>query len=198
MGAINPRSRKTVRHNLKFPWGTKLKTHKKNMSTENAGAQLIMSNTHRSQKLVRYNQNKLKATVEHIKGKDLFDVCETTRGRQWLLKNQNKVIDDAANIISDLLQRGVRHYDIHAGNIIVQNINGKPALKLIDYGIGEMTPAVDYNLKASLLFNALTFDTNGMLNMFDEQLFANKKIKAEADFKKKFMKKLEEKINNWA
>lgn len=194
MSNISPEVRKVVQK-IKFPWGSRMKTREKHfMDPRSAIAQLAMSGTPHSQKLIQYNKSKGRAVLEDVKGKTFSDVCHTDKGRQWILKNQDKVIDDTATIISNLLQRGVRHNDVHRTNIIVQNANGKPKLKLIDYedarqsseGI-SLYPHYD-----------LFFDTSRMLDVLTEQLFGWEKTKAKAEFKKKFMKKLEQKINSWA
>ncbi len=114
--------------------------------------------------------------------------------KEWLRKHEKEVIDQSAEILKELIKKGVEHMDIAHENLLVeQGKKGNPHLTLIDFGLSRVTRK---GLEKTRMMKPHTRDIKQMTETITRSLARNKKEEREIKRKigKKIARALEKKI----
>ncbi|GEM_PF-4698123 len=137
------------------------------------------------------------------KGKELGRYIERER-KEWLKKHEEELIEQSAEIIKEMMKRGVEHRDLRGTNILVERVEGKekskPFLKVVDFDKASLTSKEGEGLKERETEKGKyrpDKEVEKISSAIGRSLVTNKseeekKIKKIRD---KINKKLEEKIN---
>ncbi|NYZ79706.1 hypothetical protein H0N95_00475 [Candidatus Micrarchaeota archaeon] len=190
----------------------------KELGNKDAIAQAAMLGTKNTQEIIGFG--KLRggrfsgfAYVKNYPGKTIRQVSQTEGGRRWLIKNRPAVVNQTAQIVLDLMNRGVVHGDTHSGNVRAVNVKGKPVLKLFDFEMSRLSsdyieeaereiveePAQAEEMKKRFgsITRRIRDDLSYIIDDTARKIYIDDE-KAIKKFKKEIMKKVEEKVEkNW-
>jgi len=130
-----------------------------------------------------YGHKDGKIGLENIEGKTLKDAAKDKELKEKLRENKEEIADQMAEILSEMTKRGVSHNDLTLNNLIVQKKEGKPKIKIIDFGMAQKTSDKDHSKN----------------NLINDLRDASRQISTALDihekkFKEKLMEKYERKI----
>jgi len=74
--------------------------------------------------------------MEHVAGEPITDYCDRHRVS---LRDRLKLFIAACEGVQHAHQKGVIHRDLKPGNVLVSPVEGKPACKIIDFGVAKAT-----------------------------------------------------------
>ena len=141
-----------------------------------AALKLLYSNVWNSERLARFQREcNMLAGLEHVHIARLYDAGVTEHGIPWMLmeyvdgehlidycdhraldvRQRIEVFIQVCDAVQHLHRKQVIHRDLKPGNILVQEVDSKPCVKLIDFGLARPTghdpAATELTIEGSLL-----------------------------------------------
>ena len=74
--------------------------------------------------------------MELIKGTPLNEYCDK---HELSIRDRLKIMVDVCEAIQHAHQKGIIHRDLKPNNVLVSEVNGEPAPKVIDFGLAKAT-----------------------------------------------------------